>query len=188
MLADRLVQIIRLRNMGEDVKRRADKWVRTLKTVDWLTAQLPTTAKYQLITFDTEARFALPGTEGEWLPVTDREQLNQVAGAIYDISPDGGTSLENAFLALGQLSPPPDNIFLLTDGLPTQGTSTPRGSKVSARDRLKHYRNAIKRLPDNVPVNVILAPLEGDPQAASELWRLAQATNGSFLAPSRDWP
>jgi hypothetical protein len=94
----------------------------------------------------------------------------------------------DAFLALQTLSPSPDNIFLITDGLPTQGTTPPRGNKVSGRDRQKLYRQAVKRLPRNVPINIVLAPMEGDPMAASEFWQLAQVSRGSFLAPSKDWP
>ncbi|RLA62009.1 MAG: VWA domain-containing protein [Gammaproteobacteria bacterium] len=188
MLADKLVQIIRLRNMGEDVQRRADKWDRTLNTVDWLTAQLPVGSKYQVITFNTQAKAALPGTDGKWLEVANQAQLEKLSTELRKIVPSGGTSLENAFIALQQLSPTPDNIFLLTDGLPTQGASPPRGSKVSAQERQKLYRQAIRQLPGNVPVNIILAPLEGDPMAASELWQLAQVSKGSLLSPSRDWP
>lgn len=188
MLAERLVNIIRLRNMAADVQRRAEKWSRALRTVDWLTAQLPVGASYQVITFNTEARAALPATEGKWLEVADQPQLEAVTAALRELVPTGGTSLENAFLSLQALSPAPDNIFLITDGLPTQGTSAPRGSTVSGKQRLDLYRQAIKRLPRNVPVNVILAPMEGDPMAASEFWQLAQASRGSFLSPSRDWP
>tara|TARA_R110002072_G_scaffold106585_7_gene232701 strand:+ start:9105 stop:10196 length:1092 start_codon:yes stop_codon:yes gene_type:complete len=188
MLADKLVQIIRLRNMSESIQRSADKWTRSLNTVDWLTAQLPVASKYQIITFNTQAQPALAGTQGKWLEVADQAQLNTVATTLRGITPSGGTSLENAFLALQQLSPLPDNIFLLTDGLPTQGTMAPRGSKVSGAQRQKLYAQAVRQLPSNIPVNVILAPLEGDPLAASNLWQLAQATKGSFLSPSRDWP
>jgi hypothetical protein len=188
MLADKLVQIIRLRNMGNDVQRQADKWQRTLNTVDWLTAQLPVGSKYQVITFNTKAKAALPGTDGKWLEVANQAQLEKLSGELRKIVPSGGTSLENAFIALQQMSPTPDNIFLLTDGLPTQGASPPRGSKVSGQERQKLYRQAIRQLPGNVPVNIILAPMEGDPMAASELWQLAQVSKGSFLSPSRDWP
>lgn len=188
MLADKLVQIIRLRNMGKDVQRRAAKWTRTLNTVDWLTAQLPVGSKYQVITFNTQAKAALPGTDGKWLEVANQAQLEKLSGELRKIVPSGGTSLENAFIALQQMSPTPDNIFLLTDGLPTQGTSPPRGSKVSGQERQKLYRQAIRQLPGNVPVNIILAPMEGDPMAASELWQLAQVSKGSFLSPSKDWP
>ena len=188
MLADKLVQIIRLRNMGDDVQRRADKWTRSLNTVDWLTAQLPVGSKYQVITFNTRAKAALAGTDGKWLEVANQAQLEKLSTQLRKIIPSGGTSLENAFIALQRLSPAPDNIFLLTDGLPTQGTSPPRGSKVSGKARQRLYRQAIKQLPGNVPVNIILAPMEGDPMAASELWQLAQVSNGSLLSPSRDWP
>ena len=102
--------------------------------------------------------------------------------------PSGGTSLENAFDHLQTLSPVPDNIFLITDGLPTQGTSPPRGTTISGNQRQRLYRQAVRKLPANVPVNIILAPMEGDPLAASEFWQLAQSTRGSFMSPSRDWP
>jgi uncharacterized protein YegL len=188
MLAEKLVQIIRLRNMNESIQRRADKWTQSLNTVDWLTAQLPVASKYQVITFNTDAKTALPGTEGKWLEVADRAQLASVGSALRKITPSSGTSLENAFLALHKLSPPPDNIFLITDGLPTQGTAPPRGTKVSGQERQKLFAQAIRQLPGRIPVNIILAPMEGDPMAAAELWQLAQFTRGSLLMPSRDWP
>ena len=188
MLADELVNIIRLRNMDGDIQRRADKWVRAVNTVDWLTAQLPVSSEYQVITFNTSARPALQDTAGKWLEVADRAQLEQLSRALRNITPAGGTSLENAFLSLQALSPTPDNIFLITDGLPTQGRTAPRGTRISGRDRQKLFREAVKNLPRGVPINIILAPMEGDPMAASEFWQLAQASAGSFLAPSRDWP
>ena len=188
MLADKLIQIIRLRNMGESVQRNADKWTRTLNTVDWLTAQLPVASKYQVITFNTTAKAVLPGTDGKWLDVADQPQLEKVSTQLRKIVPSGGTSLENAFIALQQLSPTPDNIFLITDSLPTQGVTPPRSSKVSGQERQRLYRQAIRQLPGNVPVNIILAPMEGDPMAASELWQLAQVSKGTLLSPSRDWP
>lgn len=188
MLADRLVNIIRLRNMGEEVQRSADKWIRALDTVDWLTAQLPVNSEYQVITFNTSASTALPDTQGQWLEVANQARLRDVSSALRKIIPSGGTSLENAFLSLQQLSPSPDNIFLITDGLPTQGTRPPRGSKISGLERQKLYRQAIKQLPKGVPINVILAPMEGDPMAASEFWQLAQVSGGTLLSPSKDWP
>ena len=188
MLADKLVNIIRLRNMDQSVQRKAEKWTRALATVDWLTAQLPVGSKYQVITFNTEAAPALAGTAGKWLEVANQAQLEQVSGALRKLTPSGGTSLHNAFTTLQGLSPAPDNIFLITDGLPTQGTGAPRGSKVSGDDRQRLYREAVKLLPRSVPVNIILEPLEGDPMAASEFWQLAQVSGGSFLCPSKDWP
>lgn len=188
MLAEKLVQIIRLRNMGESVQRKAEKWTKSLHTVDWLLAQLPVASKYQLITFNTVAKPALPGTEGKWLEVANQAQLADVSAALHTLTPGGGTSLENAFLALHKLSPAPDNIFLITDGLPTQGTTPPRSNTITGPERQKLYAQAVRQLPSRVPVNIILAPMEGDPMAASELWLLALRTQGSLMSPSRDWP
>jgi hypothetical protein len=188
MLADKLVNIIRLRNMDQAVQRKADKWSRALATVDWLTAQLPVSSKYQVITFNTRAAPALANTGDKWLEVANQAQLEDVSSQLRKLTPSGGTSLHNAFIALQALSPAPDNIFLITDGLPTQGTGGPRGSKISGADRQRLYREAVKLLPRNVPVNIILEPLEGDPMAASEFWQLAQVSGGSFMSPSVDWP
>jgi hypothetical protein len=46
----------------------------------------------------------------------------------------------------------------------------------------------VKNLPAGVPVNTILLPMEGDAWAAAAYWRLALDTQGSFMAPARDWP
>jgi hypothetical protein len=102
--------------------------------------------------------------------------------------PNGSTSLVNALTVAGSLVPKPDNIFLLTDSLPTMGSSKPWGRRVSSKKRLNLFNQAVRRLPSGIPVNIILFPMEGDPLAASAYWRLAKTTKGSFLCPSRDWP
>ncbi len=188
MLADKLVNVIRLRNMNEGIQREADKWVRALDTVDWLTAQLPIGARYQVISFNTSAAPVLPGTQGQWLDVADTATLEKLSTTLRSTLPSGGTSLHNAFDALRALPDPPDNIFLITDGLPTQGEQAPSGTTDTRRRRLELYRQAVRRLPSGIPVNVILAPMEGDPMAASEFWQLAQVSGGSFMSPARDWP
>ena len=59
---------------------------------------------------------------------------------------------------------------------------------VSARQRLRHFEEAVDIAPQDVPINVILFPMEGDPRASSAYWQLAQFTAGSIMAPARDWP
>ncbi len=188
MLAEELVNIIRLRNMREPVKREAVKWRRAVDTVDWLTAQLPVSSQYQVYAFNTQANPVLVGTEGSWLDVGDQEQLDSVVTALNELVPGGGTSLENAFQTAIEMTPMPDNIFLITDGLPTQGASAPKGNTINGRQRMRLFERAIGMLPASIPVNVILAPMEGDPMAASAYWQLAQRTSGSFLSPAEDWP
>ncbi len=188
MLAPSIVNVIRMRNMDKQTKLKSEKWQRALRTVSWLTAQFPLDSSYQIMTFNTAAKPAIPGTEGSWLKVSDRDQLDQAVGNLERVVPEGGTSLENTFVELLDLTPLPDNIFLITDGLPTQGATRPRQSTIDSDERLKLFERAVNQLPRDVPMNIILAPMEGDPWAASALWMLAQQTGGAFMSPSRDWP
>ena len=188
MLDDTIVNIIRIRNMRDGIKRNAPKWVQTLRMVDWLTARFPRDSEYQVYVFNTGTRSVLPGQDGKWLKVGNKAELNSVIEALGKIVPEGGTNLERAFAAIGKMRPRPDNVYLITDGLPTQGSRTIRGATITGKQRLNLFTRAVKQVPGSVPVNVILAPLEGDPEAAFAYWRLAMSTDGSFLIPSEDWP
>jgi hypothetical protein len=188
MLEETIVNVIRTRNMSDDVKRSAAKWQQALLMTEWLSTRFPVTSKYQIYTFNTEVESVVAGSKGTWLEVSDSTQLNQAFGALAQVIPEGGTSLENVFLDIAKLSPQPDNIYLLTDGLPTQGRNPPRGTTISGRNRLELFSDAIQRIPAKIPVNIILLPMEGDPRAASAFWQLAQKTGGSFMSPSEDWP
>ena len=188
MMDSTLVNIIRRKHMSDTIKRRSEKWRRALTIVDWLTARLPIDSQYQIYTFSSEAKPALPETESRWLAVSDLVNLNQAMEGIRRLVPDGGTSLESAMQAVNRMQPAPDNIFLITDGLPTLGAKASGKNKVSSRERQQLFAAAIKRLPDGIPVNVILLPLEGDFMAPYEYWRLAVISQGSFLTPAKDWP
>lgn len=187
MLDRNIVNIIRMRNMNANDKRRSEKWQQATSITEWLIAQLPVESEFQVYTFNTDVEPAVAGTKGSWLAVSNSQQLDQAVSTVNAMLPENGTSLENLFIDIAALSPKPDNIVLITDGLPTQGRTVRKGS-VSGADRMKIYNRAVAKLPKGIPVNVILTPLEGDPLAASAFWRLAIATNGAFIAPSRDWP
>jgi Mg-chelatase subunit ChlD len=188
MLADTIVNAVRRRYLPAADRVRADKWRKAVRAVDWLTTQIPRDAQFQVYVFNTGARSLLPGTEGKWLAARDGTSLGQAVANLRGTAPEGGTSLEAAFAAAAALQPPPDNILLLTDGLPTQGTTPPRGRTVSGAERLKLFDRALRALPRGVPVNVLLFPMEGDPVAAPAFWKLAIVTRGSFMTPSKDWP
>ena len=93
--------------------------------------------------------------------------------------------LENGFRHIKTLSPGPDNIILITDGLPTQGQKPTSRSTISGADRVKLFIKAVKKLPTRIPVNTILLPMEGDPVAAMLFWRLAADSSGSFFTPAK---
>lgn len=188
MLADTVVNAVRRRNMPAPQLRASDKWQWTVRTVEWLLAQLPPSSRFQVYIFNTEVKAAVEGSEGEWLDAADSLILEEAVEGLKNFSPGGGTSLEKAFLSLGEFSKKTDNLFLLTDGLPTQGATAPKKLMVSGQDRLQNFVKAVNRLPAGIPVNTLLFPMEGDPEAAAMFWQLAINTNGAFLAPSRDWP
>jgi len=188
MLDETIVGIIRRRNLPESAKLSSGKWRQVVSSVDWLTTQFPASAKFQVYLFNETADPAIPGTRNQWLDAGDVKPLDEVVRRMKQAVPDKGTSLHKAFEALRLMDPAPDNLFLLTDGLPTMGAEKPWGGRVSGEARGRLFNEAIRLLPSGVPVNIILYPMEGDPAAASAFWRLATFTGGSFICPSRDWP
>ncbi|MGD2073822.1 MAG: VWA domain-containing protein [Gammaproteobacteria bacterium] len=188
MLDETLVNVIRRRNLDEARKRSAPKWRRALLSVQWLLSNLPPTADFQLYLFDTGAHAVVEGSAGRWLKASRPEDLERALHGLRDSVPAGGTSLYHALAVAKALSPPPDNILLVTDGLPTQGSRKPAATTVTAEQRVVHFEKAVARLPSGIPVNTILLPMEGDPYAAAAYWKLAVDTSGSFLTPTRDWP
>lgn len=188
MLDETIVNIVRRRNMSDAAKLRSEKWQRALGTVEWLVAQLPEASSYQIFSFNTSAQVPLSGTETQWLKVSDKAQLERAIDNLRQTTPEKGTNLYKSFTSLMRLSPLPDNIFIITDGLPTQGKKATTKSTITGPDRLKLFNEAVDLLPKGIPVNTVLLPLEGDIMAAPAFWQLAQITRGSFLTPSKDWP
>ena len=188
MLGERIVDVVRRRNLPDQEKAQAPKWQRALATVDWLSTQLPFTSQFQVYTFNEKAGPVMQGAGKRWLDAGDPKVLNEAIAALRSVTPEGGTSLHSAFAVTKTLHPRPDNIFLLTDGLPTQGKRKGWRKNVSPKKRLDHYVGAVKELPPGIPVNVILFPMEGDPAAAAAFWKLAQNSKGAFFSPAKDWP
>ena len=188
MLDESIVNVIRRRNMSAAQKRQSPKWQRALATTEWLLANLPADAKFQLYSFDTHVSATLQSSHGQWLQASSSDSVAGAVRGLLNTVPAGGTSLYRAFAAASKLRPPPDNILLVTDGLPTPGRSKPAGTTVSADQRLKHFSQAVSVLPAGVPVNTILLPMEGDAWAAAAFWKLALSTRGSFITPASDWP
>jgi len=188
MLAETVVGVIRRRNLAVNEKLKSPKWRQAVATIDWLTTQLPPSSQFQVYTFNETAGPLLAGTGGTWLNAGEIDRLNQTVAGMHKLIPEKGTSLLNAFNVIAEMKPAPDNIFLLSDSLPTMGAKKPWGKRVSGKQRLSLFNEAIRRLPSRVPVNIILYPMEGDPFAASAFWKLATDTAGSFFCPSEDWP
>ncbi len=190
MLSDDIVEVIKIGAGPDAAKQAAPKWRRAVDSVEWLTAQLPPGSKFQVYGFNTKATPIIADTAREWLSSSDPKVLNQVVRNLRSNTvPSGGTSLINALTAARLLSPQPDQVVLLTDGLPTQGTTPPAIVKfVNARARQKLFEEAVKSWNNDIRIEVLLFPMKGDNPAAWHYWRLARRTGGSFVSPSQDWP
>ena len=187
MLDETIVQVIRRRNMSEDRRRAAPKWQRALRTVEWITAQIPLDSQFQMMTYNIDAQHVI-GEAGEWIAATEPGAIDEALTNVNEVLPENGTNLHVLFTKISTMNPLPDNIFLITDGLPTRGEREPRKATVSGRERRQLFERAYRVLPNQIPVNVIMFPIEGDPMASAAYWSLSRATGGSFMSPSRDWP
>jgi rRNA maturation endonuclease Nob1 len=188
MLDRRIINIIRRRNMPEADRLRSAKWRQAVGSVDWLSAQFPPTSKFQIYSFNTEAKPVLKGTDGEWLDVGDGEQLSEAIRILRRTVPEKGTNMLDAFRVVNKLNPPPDNVIVLVDGLPTVNTPEAKRGMVTGQERLRYHYEAEAEVPSGIPVNILLYPMEGDYNAAIAYWLLAYRTGGSFMSVSEDWP
>ena len=188
MLDKTIVDVIRRKVMTDSSKKSAPKWQRAVKTVNWIIANLPKESSMQLFTFNTQVKRLPDSTPPSWILATDQIRIRESLTSLNKIFPTGGTSLINGFTEIQNLSPKPDNIILITDGLPTQGQMFSRYTTIDGEGRVKLFHKAIKKLPHNIPINTILLPMEGDPMAAMLFWKLAITSKGSFFTPTQDWP
>lgn len=187
MLDSTIVNVLRLRNMNEETQRQSPKWQRALRTTEWLAANVPLQSRLQIVVFDQDARFV--ENPGNWIDASDGDVIFRLISNLKQHTPANGTSFINLFELIKTLRPLPDNLFLITDGLPTLGEEE-RGNRttISGRQRLSLFNRSVARLPAGIPVSVILFPLEGDPFAPAAFWNLSHITGGTLLATSPQWP
>lgn len=188
MLDETVVNVVRWKLAEADVRKAAPKWQRATRTLHWLLANLRPGKQYQVYAFNTAASPVLAGTDRKWLSTNDASGIGAALLAANDIAPTGGTSLHQAFAVIGRMEPRPDSVIIITDGLPTQGAVSEGSRLVSADERLLLFKDAVKSIPRGVPINTLLLPMEGDPEAAGAFWELAISTQGSFITPAKDWP
>ena len=85
MLAESIVDIIRRRNLQDRDKLKSAKWRQAVATVDWLTARLPPTSRFQVYTFNESARPLMGDNRDAWLNAGDLESLNQLIKRIQSL-------------------------------------------------------------------------------------------------------
>ena len=188
MLHETIVNIIRRRNLPDADKIRSRKWRQVVTSVSWLTAQFKPESQYQIYMFNNVAEPVIKGTDGLWLKADDGSQLDEAIRVLRRTPPAEGTNLHAAFDVITKMSPRPDNVILLVDGMPTTDTPSYSKSVVGGQERLSLFTSAVQSLPSGIPINIMLYPMEGDFFAPTSFWALALRTRGSFISVSRDWP
>lgn len=199
MTDEKLINIIRRKNSSEKNKKNGPKWKRTKRIVHWLLARLPKEGQVSVITFNRNAE-VLGGSH--WHHNRDASALGKLAKEVESLIPSGPTNLQIGLDELSRLKP--SDVYLLTDGLPTKGQSNyrslnpfaacgsllGRSSNISGECRAKLFRQTISESGRKLraKINVILLPLEGDPEAAPELWNWSAKTGGLLISPAKSWP
>ncbi len=194
MTDEKLVDIV-TRKLGSDAdKQKGPKWNRTVRVARWLLARLPKSSEVAVIGFNEKAKLL---NKGAWAHSSDATQINGLLAEIVSLVPTGGTNLEAGLRELRNLRPQATDIYIVTDGLPTRSVSSPNpisrcrknATKVSGKCRVVLFNTAIKHsIPARSKINVILLPVEGDPDAGPQFWGLTAATGGLLLVPAVGWP
>lgn len=191
MTDEKLLDIIKRKNDSAENKKRGPKWQRTKKTVRWLLARVPKSSRLTLISYNAQVK-SLGNTPA-------------AAAALYRdldaIVPEGATNLHKGLQAVAASGA--TDLYLITDGLPTVGDSRyaglnpfaacssllGRSNTISGECRVKLFRQTLKDTNlRGVKVNVILLPIEGDPDAVNEYWAWAATTGGLLISPAGNWP
>jgi len=153
-----------------------------------MVSNLPTSSDFQILSFNDEVAPVLGDDVNQWYEVVDKVSVAKAIQGIGKIVPKNGTNLTKVFEIAMSMTPQPDNIFLITDGLPTLGKKAAKSGSITGAQRYSLFNEASRELQSGIPVNTMLLPLEGDNYAAAAFWRLAIISRGAFVAPASDWP
>jgi Mg-chelatase subunit ChlD len=199
MTDEKLIKIIRRKNSSQREKKRGPKWQRTKRIMRWLLARTPKSSQVAVVAYNQTAT-VLGG--GGWLNGRDANSINKLYSAMDKLVPSGSTNLQSGLKKAAALRP--TDMYVVTDGLPTAGQSRyaslnpfaacssllGKSSNISGDCRVKLFRQSIRESSPKggVTINVILLPIEGDPQAAPEYWAWSASTGGLLISPALSWP
>lgn len=197
MTNEKLIDIIMTKSRSDSVKKNAPKWRRTQAVLGWMLARLPKTSEIVVVGFSDNAK-QFGGTG--WMKANS-DSIKAIMNDANATVPQGPTNLQKGLDAIKKFSP--TNLYVITDGLPTKGESrytslnpfsscsslTGSGDNISGECRKRLFRQTIMesgRL--NAQVDVVLLPIEGDPEAAYEYWIWTASQGGIMLSPASNWP
>ena len=193
MVDEKIVDIFSVSVSEDSVKQRTRKWLTSKKTLQWIINRVPVSSEMLVLSFNEQASWV---GERRWFAKSDSSAIENVAAAIDRLVPEGPTNLHAAFKLLDQVLPRPTDIYLITDGLPTIGDKKDYGrgckasSKITGPCRANLFNAALKdsKAYRGAIFNVILLPLEGDPDASGLYWQATYLRDGTLLSPAEGWP
>lgn len=211
MLHEELVGIIRLRVSNSSKQQLAAKWVQAKNALKWGVEQIDSQSRFQIFLFSERVE-QLVNISPPKFSVGDPKWLRKASQTgkkesldfrLMDKLPTGGTNLSALFQKISQLQPKPKHILLITDGLPNQinvknrnrisgcNTKDARTSGLLTGECRTHVAiDSISLLGSslaNIPVDVILLPLQGDPGAVRFYSLVTAQSGGRLLVPTSDW-
>lgn len=197
MTHEKLIDIIKTKNGAAHEKQQAEKWRRTKSIVKWLLARVPTNSEVIVVAFNEKAKTL--GSSG-WMKASSTS-LSSVLTDLETLTPEGATNLQHGLQTVNKLNP--SNLYIITDGLPTKGESNYKSlnpfascnslsgnsTTISGECRVKLFQQTIiESTPLGAQVDVVLLPIEGDPEAINQYWNWAAATGGLLISPASNWP
>ncbi len=198
MTDEKLIDVIRRKNASEADKKRGPKWLRTKKVVKWLLARVPKGSKAAVISYND---VAVTLGQSDWFDPASSSELAGIYQDVDNLVPEGPTNLQRGLKAVAGLKP--TDIYVITDGLPTSGDSRyaslnpfascssllGKSNTISGECRVKLFRQTlIDSAPSAAKVNVVLLPIEGDPDASNEYWIWTAKSGGLLISPAVNWP
>jgi hypothetical protein len=197
MTNEKLIDIIKTKSGSDQNKINAPKWQRTQRVLSWMLARLPQNSQVLVLAYN-ETTTQLGGKG--WMNASS-DTASAIIREAGGLVPTGATNLQQGLNAVRKFSP--SNVYLITDGLPTQGESrfkslnpfsgcsslTGSGKTISGECRKRLFQQTIKESGSlNAQVDVILLPIEGDPEAAYQYWLWAASQRGIVISPAKNWP
>jgi hypothetical protein len=198
MTDETLIDIIKRKNGSAGDKQQGPKWLRTQKILRWILARVPKTSQFMIVAYNSSVQSI---GKNNWMKLDMSETLRGIYEELDKIVPEGATNLQKGLAAVSGKGV--TDLYVITDGLPTVGDSRyanlnpfsncssllGKSSTISGECRVKLFRQTLKesRL-GRVKVNVILLPIEGDPDAINEYWGWAAGSGGLLISPAVNWP
>ncbi len=198
MTDEKLLNVIKRKNGSLKQKMAGPKWQRTKRVAKWLLVRVPKNSKVTVISYNDKAK-----TLGKtlWFNAKNATVLGSIYREIDKIVPKGPTNLQRGLKELKKSGA--TSVYVVTDGLPTVGDSRyaslnpfascssllGKSKTISGECRLKLFEHTIKEsAPKDIKVNVVLLPIEGDPDASNAYWSWAASTGGLLISPASNWP